>query len=160
MYTALEGPALDSYAPSDAWQWESKQRDSMTNLLRSYIPTPPSSSSPAPLVLFADVDEIPSARALALLKKCASPSPIHLQMRNFIYSFEWPYGWGSWRAQVHEWRRDETFYRHSMSTDVILADAGWHCSFCFKGLKEFADKMQGERGPFSSSLTINVHLPL
>ena len=127
----------------------------MTSLINEHIP---SQSNIFPLVIFSDVDEIPSKHTLRLVKTCAAPSPIHLQMRNFLYSFEWPYGRGSWRAQIHEWGDDE-YYRHSQATDVILADAGWHCrctpiciylrhteshaSFCFRSINEFVTKMQG-----------------
>lgn len=39
-------------------------------------------------------------------------------------------------------------YGHSQVTDRVLVDSGWHCSFCFRTLGEFGDKMTGA-SPFS-----------
>lgn len=58
-------------------------------------------------------------------------------------SFEWLLGFQSWRASVHLWGQD-TFYRHSLSEEAaLLADSGWHCSYCFRQIEEFVIKMQG-----------------
>ncbi|KAG8774901.1 hypothetical protein FRC12_001771 [Ceratobasidium sp. 428] len=111
---------------------EAEQRAAMTRLLSSSLPatgrSPPLASrpTPPPLVIMSDVDEIPAAHTIKLVKTCAFPRVLHLQLRNYVYSFEWPSGWGSWRAAVHEWSAG-SFYRHSMAGDVVLADAGWHC---------------------------------
>ncbi|KAJ3159982.1 hypothetical protein HDU86_001247 [Geranomyces michiganensis] len=96
-------------------------------------------------VLMTDTDEIPSSHTVSLLKTCASsvPSPLHMQLASYMYSFEFPYGNGmdSWRAQAHRFAPGETFYRHSRAGDDLLVDAGWHCSFCFRHLKDFIFKM-------------------
>lgn len=83
---------------------------------------PPASS----LLLMADVDEIPSHASLSLLKACDAPLPMHLQMRNYVYSFEWVTDNRSWRAQLHE-LNDGSSYMHGKTSDNALADAGWHC---------------------------------
>lgn len=73
------------------------------------------------------------------LNKDAASSPV---------SFEWYIGQQSWRASVNIWK-DHSYYRHSFAPkgidgrDNVLADAGWHCSFCFRTLAEFKLKMQG-----------------
>jgi len=121
-----------------AFDVESDQRRAMSASIEGYL----TAQGPRPLVIFADVDEIPSAATIRLLKTCEFPSPLHLQLKNYMYSFEWPYGADSWRAQVHQWAPG-TFYRHSMAGEYALADAGWHCSFCFRELSEFSAKMQG-----------------
>lgn len=77
----------------NAWSIESEHRDTMTRLLHDTYSS--EHSGIPPLVVFSDVDEIPSRHSLQLLKKCQAPSPIHLQMRNFLYSFEWPAGMSS-----------------------------------------------------------------
>ncbi|KAI8588167.1 glycosyl transferase [Geranomyces variabilis] len=95
-------------------------------------------------VLMTDTDEIPSSHTVALLKSCTDvPSPLHMQLASYMYSFEFPYGNGmdSWRAQAHRFTPGETFYRHSRAGDDLLADAGWHCSFCFRQLADFIFKM-------------------
>ncbi|TPX62413.1 beta-1,4-mannosyl-glycoprotein 4-beta-N-acetylglucosaminyltransferase [Powellomyces hirtus] len=96
-------------------------------------------------ILMSDVDEIPSQHTIALLKQCTSiPSPLHLQLASYLYSFEFPYGNGmdSWRAQVHRYvPGGTTYYRHSRASDDLLVDSGWHCSFCFRSLGDFTFKM-------------------
>lgn len=57
-------------------------------------------------------------------------------------SFEWFLGFNSWRASAHIWS-DNSFYRHSKSTENILADSGWHCSYCFRTIAEYVVKMKG-----------------
>lgn len=120
---------------------EIAQRLHMDALLREHARRAPR----PPLVVFSDVDEIPYAHTLALLRACAAPAPLHLQMREFLYSFEWPAGEGSWRAQVHRYTGEDgaAGYGHSRATDLKLADAGWHCSFCFRTIDEFVAKMRG-----------------
>lgn len=135
---------------------ENKHRHSMNRLLRQHLPT----DGPRPLVIFSDTDEIPSAHTIRLLKACKFPTPLHLRMRTFLYSFEWPYGDTSWRAQVHDWADKISDYSHSMQSNLALADSGWHCtyvgrschclnsahtalSYCFRYIDEFVTKMRG-----------------
>lgn len=80
------------------------------------------------LILESDVDEIPARHTVALLKACKAPLPLHLQLRNFVYSFEFPTDMRSWRAQVHEWNLDgSTPYMHGKAGQYVLTDSGWHC---------------------------------
>ncbi|PFH50880.1 glycosyltransferase family 17 protein [Amanita thiersii Skay4041] len=124
-----------------AWDVEAATRDEMTKLLRSHINSP-SNAQTQFLVLMSDVDEIPSRHTLDLLKACDFGSKIHLQLRNFVYSFEWYLGPSSWRASVQLWS-GASYYRHSKSTETILADSGWHCSYCFRTISEYIVKMKG-----------------
>lgn len=124
--------------------------------------TPPSVSPPPPLVVFSDVDEIPYAHTIQLLRHCSAPLPMHLQMREYLYSFEWPAGEGSWRAQVHQLEEDELEgggyefgYGHAQVSEWKLADAGWHCSFCFRYLHEFVDKMIGTSSLYFPAENVN-----
>lgn len=92
-------------------------------------------------ILMTDVDEIPSWHTVKLLKSCQDvPSPIHLQLRNYIYSFEFMVDMDSWRGKAV---RYPFGYGHSRSSDDMLADAGWHCSFCFRTIQDFEFKMNG-----------------
>jgi len=125
----------------DPWKNEAKHRDTMTALIRETVGSLPSNIQP--LVIMADVDEIPSEHTLRLLKQCDFGRSVHLQLRNYIYSFEWFIGMGSWRASVHEWQQRTSFYRHSKSGEVALADSGWHCSYCFRSIPEYVNKMKG-----------------
>lgn len=113
------------------------------------------------VVVMGDVDEVPRAETVELLRTCrwegdrpaagagADPTwgKLHLQLRNYLYSFEWPTDYDSWRLQAHVYAPGSSAYVHSQTTDRVLADAGWHCSFCFRSLREFADKMTGASRP-------------
>ncbi|KAJ0611522.1 putative glycosyl transferase, family 17 [Helianthus annuus] len=37
----------------------------------------------------------------------------------------------SWRASIHQYQKGKTRYAHYRQTDYLLAESGWHCSFCF-----------------------------
>ena len=129
-------------APGESpFENEGDQRRHMDALLRDHLHQ--DQAKVPPLVVFSDVDEIPYAHTVRLLQRCEAPSPVHLQMREYMYSFEWPAGEGSWRAQVHQLGSPKSGYNHGQVAEGMLADAGWHCSFCFRYLREFAEKMTG-----------------
>lgn len=95
------------------------------------------------LLLMSDVDEIPSRHTINLLRWCDEvPKILHLRLKNYLYSFEFPVDNKSWRASVHRYETGKTRYAHYRQSDEILADAGWHCSFCFRRISEFIFKMK------------------
>ncbi|OWM71502.1 hypothetical protein CDL15_Pgr005689 [Punica granatum] len=95
------------------------------------------------LLIMSDVDEIPSAHTINLLRWCDDIPPIlHLQLRNYLYSFEFYTDNKSWRASVHRYETGKTRYAHYRQSDYLLSDAGWHCSFCFRLINEFIFKMK------------------
>lgn len=95
------------------------------------------------LLIMSDVDEIPSGHTINLLRWCDGIPPIlHLQMKNYLYSFEFHQDNKSWRASVHRYQKGKTKYAHLRRTDDLLADAGWHCSFCFRYISQFIFKMK------------------
>ncbi|GLU02128.1 hypothetical protein SLE2022_193950 [Rubroshorea leprosula] len=95
------------------------------------------------LLIMSDVDEIPSAHTINLLRWCDEIPPVlHLQLRNFLYSFEYHRDNKSWRASVHRYKSGKTRYAHYRQGDVLLSDAGWHCSFCFRHISDFIFKMK------------------
>ncbi|KAL5065134.1 hypothetical protein RYX36_026871 [Vicia faba] len=119
----------------DPFVLESKQRGAMNTLLRR------AGVSNDDILLMTDTDEIPSPHTLKLLQWCDGIPPImHLELRNYMYSFEFPVDYSSWRASAHVYG-PRSYYRHSRQTNVILSDAGWHCSFCFRYISEFVFKM-------------------
>ncbi|BBN13798.1 beta-1,4-mannosyl-glycoprotein beta-1,4-N-acetylglucosaminyltransferase [Marchantia polymorpha subsp. ruderalis] len=94
------------------------------------------------LLIMSDVDEIPSAHSIELLRWCDGwQAPLHLQMKNYIHSFEFPVDYSSWRASVHIFDPETTGYTHKRRSDFMLADSGWHCSFCFRHLSDIQFKM-------------------
>ncbi|KAJ3067640.1 hypothetical protein HK102_007370 [Quaeritorhiza haematococci] len=57
------------------------------------------------VVIMADTDEIPSAHTVHLYATCEDPpKTVHLQLKEYLYSFEFPTGFGSWRASLNIWQ--------------------------------------------------------
>ncbi|VFQ75978.1 unnamed protein product [Cuscuta campestris] len=95
------------------------------------------------LLIMSDVDEIPSRHTINLLRWCEDiPMILHLRMKNYLYSFEFLVDDNSWRASVHRYQSGKTRYAHYRQSDDVLADSGWHCSFCFRHISEFIFKMK------------------
>ncbi|KAI8924592.1 glycosyltransferase family 17-domain-containing protein [Entophlyctis helioformis] len=117
----------------DPFHLESEHRQQMNALIAS------SGIEPNDWLLTMDVDEIPSWHTVRLLQSCSGiPSPLHLQLRNYLYSFEFMVDMDSWRGKAV---RYPAYYGHARAGDLMLADAGWHCSFCFRRLADFVFKM-------------------
>ncbi|KAI8813944.1 glycosyl transferase [Cladochytrium replicatum] len=97
------------------------------------------------LLIVADADEIPSQRAIKLLKTCLGyPSPLNLKMRYYLYSFEFPHPseHENWYTVVQTYiDPHNTPYNHGLVSQYALADAGWHCSFCLRTIGDVVTKM-------------------
>lgn len=134
VYRMLPGQHL--LPQEKAFDRERKHREAMESLMRE------AGVSYGDLLIMSDVDEIPSQQTINLLRWCNNiPSVMHLQLRNYLYSFEFPVDYNSWRASVHIYQR-HTSYDHGRQTDELFTDAGWHCSFCFRHISEFIFKMK------------------
>ncbi|RYR30613.1 hypothetical protein Ahy_B01g055361 [Arachis hypogaea] len=119
----------------DPFLLEGRQRAAMNSLIRR------AGISNGDILIMADTDEIPSPHTLKLLQWCDGIPPLmHLELKHYMYSYEFPVDYSSWRATAHVYSQ-HTQYRHSRQTDLMLADAGWHCSFCFRKMWEFVFKM-------------------
>ncbi|CAH9107451.1 unnamed protein product [Cuscuta epithymum] len=95
------------------------------------------------LLIMSDIDEIPSRHTINLLRWCDNiPEILHLRLKNYLYSFEFLLDDNSWRASVHRYQSGKTRYAHYRQSDDVLADSGWHCSFCFRHISEFIFKMK------------------
>lgn len=119
----------------DPFVLESQQRRAMNRLiLRAGI-------SGGDILIMSDTDEIPSHHTVKLLQWCDGVPPVmHLELRHYMYSFEFPVDYSSWRATSHIYG-PYTHYQHARQTDLIFSDAGWHCSFCFRRIQDFVFKM-------------------
>jgi hypothetical protein len=86
----------------------------------------------------------PSPTPRLLIQVCSIPSALlkNKYVDGRSKSFEWYLGLTSWRASAAIWNQD-SYYRHSKSGERLLADAGWHCSYCFRSLPEYIVKMKG-----------------
>ena len=95
------------------------------------------------LLIMSDVDEIPSGHTINLLRWCDGYPPVlHLQLRNYLYSYEYYLDSKSWRASLHLYKPGKTRYAHFRQSNNLLADSGWHCSFCFRHIRDFVFKMK------------------
>ena len=121
------------------------------------------------VVLLSDVDELPRRGVAQLLLHCHGfPAVLHLQLRRFAFSFAFADGESSdthSSARTYDPRVPRLshllfVHRH---TEVargaglhLLGGAGWHCSFCFRSIEEFLDKMgaysHAERGGSATSV--------
>ncbi|KAJ1569021.1 hypothetical protein HK096_004487, partial [Nowakowskiella sp. JEL0078] len=99
------------------------------------------------LFMFSDADEIPRGDSVRLLKSCDFGSRINLALDSFRYSFDfrvWPdFVFRSTVSVIGRVPDYEISARFRVLTDVILADAGWHCSWCFRNIADFSMKMEG-----------------
>ncbi|GAA5993505.1 hypothetical protein JCM5350_006742 [Sporobolomyces pararoseus] len=148
VYNTFKGHELEP--GEDPFHQEGQMRMKMTEILKSHFPSSSSEEEELPPVMvFSDLDEIPSRKTVSLLKNCEFESPLHLGMRSYLYSFEWELGGEieSWRPQAWVWNQrgngQEEYYRHGKVTERVLVDSGWHCSWCFRTLSEFITKAQG-----------------
>jgi len=145
VYKQITGPDMSHAPGSDAAQWTAHLHDTLTALIDTRAPN----THAPPLVIASALEEIPSQHTLRLLRMCAFPTPaIGLQMRDYLYSFEWPappevasvHVGGEEGAQVFVWERARTRYSREMSAEVVLADSGWRCNFCYRKIAEFVQK--------------------
>lgn len=138
-YLTMEGRPLRR--GEDPFQIEREMRQEMSH----WIDSSETGMREGDLIIMSDVDEIPSLNAVTLLSSCAAPSPIHLSLVNHVYTFSQTLSplLPSWRAHVVRYRHGQTQYKHSLVSQTILSDAGWHCSFCFPTIADFVFKARG-----------------
>ncbi|KAI4335690.1 hypothetical protein L6164_014314 [Bauhinia variegata] len=135
VHDVFSGRIAPSGSYEDPFILESEQRAAMNGLIHR------AGISSGDILLMSDTDEIPSPHTLKLLQWCDGIPPImHLELRHYMYSFEFPVDYSSWRATAHVFG-PITRYKHSRQADLIFSDAGWHCSFCFGHIHEFVFKM-------------------
>lgn len=135
VHDVFPGKVAHSGSQEDPFKLESKQRVAMNSLIRI------AGISDGDILIMSDTDEIPSPHTVKLLQWCDGIPPVmHLELRHYMYSFEFPVDYSSWRATAHIFS-PQTHYKHSRQTDYIFSDAGWHCSFCFRSIQEFVFKM-------------------
>lgn len=135
VHDVIPGHIVPYGSKHDPFKFEAEHRIAMNWLLRH------AGISVGDLLIASDTDELLSPHTVKLLQWCDGVPPVlHLELKHYLYSFEFPVDYSSWRASVHVYNQ-RTLYRHSRQSNVILSDAGWHCSFCFRHLSEFVFKM-------------------
>ncbi|MES2287671.1 MAG: hypothetical protein V4547_18390 [Bacteroidota bacterium] len=123
--------------PKKDFQNEAKLRGYMTGFVNQEHP------DPGDLIIVGDIDELPYRHTIQLLKTCKGYSQeLHLEMNNYLYSFEFPLRTTYWRPHVAIYDPNNFWYHHGKCKGSYqLADSGWHCSFCFRYLSDFIFKM-------------------
>ncbi|SCV69142.1 BQ2448_2162 [Microbotryum intermedium] len=154
-YRSIKGRTLaEGESP---FNQEIELRASMTTFIKEYLPPRTQGEKDieialGPVLLFSDVDELVSRPTAKLLQSCRFPFPIHLGLMDYLYSFEFESGGimkgvSSWRAHATHWPdRGEgasEYYRHGKVSEKVLADSGWHCSWCFEKIQDFVTKAKG-----------------
>lgn len=140
IYGLAPGHPLQSR--EDAFLREDNQRDMLNSILAK------GGIRAGDILTLCDADEVPHVHTVNLLKWCDGIPPItHLQLRNYLYSFEFPLDYGNWKSSAHIFHPEETKFvvgapRDHRRSDMLLVDAGWHCSFCFRSLEEFLFKIK------------------
>ncbi|KAF9909547.1 hypothetical protein EC991_008372 [Linnemannia zychae] len=122
----------------EPWVNEGAMRDEMTVLLKS------SGVKKDDYVIFSDVDELPSRETVELLSSCDGvPPTMHLNLQNYQYSYEFPVDdGGNWKPTFRRVPQDGVYYTHQRASQILFANAGWHCSFCFRYIEEFRYKLK------------------
>lgn len=152
--SAAVGISGKAVPKEDPFKNEVKMRVGVSHFIDSLKP------AKGDIALQSDVDEIPSSRAVSLLKHCTGYGDvIHLGMPSYLYSFEFPMerknvdalqvnngegaGPRQWRASAKRYKsRAYNGYTHSRQSDTILEKAGWHLTFAFKYIEDFIFKMK------------------
>ncbi|KAG2261369.1 hypothetical protein Bca52824_068448 [Brassica carinata] len=111
------------------------------------------------LLIMSDVDEIPSAHTINLLRWCDDI------LRSSTSSLRTTCTLSSTTSTARAGERlctvtvRKTRYAHFRQSDVLLSDSGWHCSFCFRYISDFVFKMKAyshsDRVRFSHYLNPN-----
>ncbi|KAJ6260398.1 Beta-1,4-mannosyl-glycoprotein 4-beta-N-acetylglucosaminyltransferase [Drechslerella dactyloides] len=124
--------------PHDPFDNEKKSRDHATDIIKTL------NLEESDIVIISDVDEIPTRHTIALLKACQGyPQYLHLEMKSYMYSFEFPVPHSQWRPMVGQIGAGGSIeYDHRRMGDIILAGSGVHCSWCLRSIQDFQFKMQ------------------
>ncbi|KAG0314769.1 hypothetical protein BGZ97_008982 [Linnemannia gamsii] len=122
----------------EPWVNEGAMRDEMTKLLWS------TDIKEGDYVIFSDVDEIPSRNAVELLSSCNNvPQAVHINLQNYVYSYEFPVDDGGKNTPtIQQWPKEGLYYNRRQISSILFANAGWHCSFCFRYIEDFKFKMK------------------
>ncbi|KAF8924345.1 hypothetical protein BGZ52_008329, partial [Haplosporangium bisporale] len=114
IYKQLHIPILEN---EGAWDREGRMRVGMTDLFHE-IPL-----KEGDIFTSSDLDEVVYAHTIDLYKSCDNvPSALHLQLKHYIYSYEFPTGETIWKTFVQKWTPGARTFRSQAST-VLLTDA-------------------------------------
>ena len=96
------------------------------------------------LIIVADGDEIPRASVIQTLRHCKGyPHNLCLASRSYYLSFEFQHSTYWHYPNIVTYDPIDKFYIGDYRTDVgvCIADAGWHCSYCFSDAERVLNKL-------------------
>ena len=113
-------PLRELMPGEEPWVNEGGMRDEMTKLLWS------TEIKEGDYVIFGDVDEIPSRQSIELLSSCDGvPAAVHLNLQNYLYSFEFPVDdGGNSVPSIQQWPKERLWYTRRKASSFVLANAG------------------------------------
>ena len=138
-------PAAEMEAQKGSWDREHYSRRKALEVLKKI------GTSENDYVLFTDVDEVLRKSALRMLKYCnTSPiDPVRMLLRQQQYSFEFADTIDWWKKVTaypltHFQSRPHDYVRMAAAfmPKSALIDSGWHCSWFFPRLQDFAHKLE------------------
>ncbi|OJD15135.1 hypothetical protein AJ78_04592 [Emergomyces pasteurianus Ep9510] len=137
---------ISNLGSNSTWEREAFLRN---GLFDSVFPNLVGDAAPSlnDVILVSDVDEIPRASTLDVLRNCAFPERVTLRSRFFYYSFQWQHVGDEWQHP------QATFYQGPEKTikpedlrmgggAIDLWNASWHCSSCFSTIAEMSKKLE------------------
>lgn len=134
---------------SGTWERENFQRDAMYHQIFPFLigPQKPEEND---VILISDLDEIPKAEVLEVLRNCVFPPILRLASKMYYYSFQflqnvnneyWPH------PQATYYQGNKTILPQVIRDNGTdhkvpeIPNAGWHCSYCFDKLEDIAIKI-------------------
>ena len=138
---------LSTGAFDNTWAREGASRNAMYDQVVPFL-TGEQAAAIDDVLLVSDVDEMFKPETLKTLRNCEVPVRVTAVSRMFYYSFQWLQD-GSWPhpqatlykgGSVNATILPDELRKHS-DRHLTLADAGWHCSYCFSTLAEMVTKI-------------------
>lgn len=155
IYHLLENPPMGSRR---TWDFEDFQRNAMvTQTFPKLVGDVEKKPREGDVLIVTDADEILRPATAMLLRECQTSRRLSLRSQFFYYSFQWRHIGLQW-----ELPKATTFGGFEKGQTILPADlrngeggnrlawwwekdelwnAGWHCSTCFKTLREVLGKM-------------------
>lgn len=137
---------LDYSDPSlfeDAWSHENAARRA---LLSQGVRSLQGHEAPnqGDVILVSDVDEIPRADTVQLLCLCKFPKEVTLITAFYYYSYQWRRSEDWLHPQATYFDGEKTHYPDNLRYEkgLLLKDSGWHCSSCFRFIKQQIHKVE------------------
>ncbi|KAF9308488.1 hypothetical protein BG003_011039 [Podila horticola] len=114
IYRNFPVPVVDG---ESSWDREGRMRNGMSELFYEI------GLKEGDIFTSNDLDEVIYAHTIELYKSCDNvPSALHLQLKHYVYSYEFPTGETIWKTFVQKWTPG-AHYMRSQSSKILLTDS-------------------------------------